>query len=153
MSPLHLQGRTIALVAAGGLVGAPARYAISGALPSSGSGFPTATFVTNLTGALALGLLLEVLARRGPDEGTRRSVRLLVGTGILGAYTTYSTFSVDTDQLLRSHRVGLAIAYALGSVVLGVVATGVGVAVGAQHHRGGPGVTDAGVDPDLEGGR
>jgi CrcB protein len=134
-TPTHRRAGPLALVAVGGIAGAPARYAISQGLPSGTHAFPTATFATNLTGALLLGFLLEALARRGPDEGRRRSARLLLGTGFCGAYTTYSTFAVDVDQLLRAGRVGVAIAYALGTVVLGLGATFTGVAVAAAHHR------------------
>lgn len=141
--------RSVGLVAVGGVLGAPARYAISEALPSSGRAFPTATFITNLTGALILGALLEGLARLGPDEGRRRSARLLVGTGLCGAYTTYSTFAVDTDQLLRADRVGVAVAYALGTVVLGLFATGLGIALAAAYHRGRGFPATLGMDPDL----
>jgi CrcB protein len=141
----------VALVAAGGVLGAPARYAISQALPDSGRAFPTATFITNLTGALVLGALLEGLARLGPDEGWRRSARLLVGTGMCGAYTTYSTFTVESDQLLRAHRVGLAAVYAVGSVVLGLFATGLGIALAAGYHRGRGTPAVLGIDPDAGG--
>lgn len=143
--------RNVALVAAGGVLGAIARYAITVALPSSGRGFPTATFVTNLTGALILGALLEALARMGPDDGWRRSARLLVGTGICGAYTTYSTLAVDSDQLLRAHRVGLALFYALGTVVLGLGATGLGIALAAGYHRGRGFPASLVMDPDAYG--
>ncbi|MDQ2729787.1 MAG: fluoride efflux transporter CrcB [Actinomycetota bacterium] len=148
--PVHLPWRSVALVAAGGALGAPARYAIAEAVPSSGRGFPAATFVTNLTGALILGALLEGLARMGPDEGMRRSARLLVGTGICGAYTTYSTVAVDSDQLLRAHRVGLAVAYALGTVVVGLVATGLGIALAAAYHRGRGLTAILGMEPDQD---
>ncbi|MGI8753332.1 MAG: fluoride efflux transporter FluC [Acidimicrobiales bacterium] len=146
----HPPWRSVALVAAGGVLGTPARYAIAEALPNSGHGFPTATFITNLTGSLILGALLEGLARGGPDEGRRHSARLLVGTGICGAYTTYSTFAVDSDQLLRAHRIGLAIAYALGTVMLGLVATGLGIALAAGYHRGRGFPAILGMDPDLD---
>ncbi|MDQ6837805.1 MAG: CrcB family protein [Actinomycetota bacterium] len=147
---VHRQGRSLALVAAGGLLGVPARYAISQAWPNSGRTFPTATFVTNLTGALALGALVEVLARHGADDGRRRSARLLMGTGLCGAYTTYSTLAVDTDQLLRAHQVGLAAFYALASVVLGLVAVGVGIALGSGYHRARRAVVATlAMDPDL----
>ncbi|MDQ2725949.1 MAG: CrcB family protein [Actinomycetota bacterium] len=132
------------------MVGTPARYAIAEALPNSGHGIPTATFITNLTGALLLGALLEGLARGGPDEGRRHSARLLAGTGICGAYTTYSTFAVDSDQLLRAHRIGLAVAYALATVVLGLVATGLGIALAAGYHRSRGFPAILGMDPDLD---
>lgn len=145
----HPPWRNVALVAAGGVLGAIARYAIIEARPSSGRGFPTATFMTNLTGALILGVLLEGLARLGPDDGWRRSARLLVGTGICGAYTTYSTLAVDSVQLLRAHRVGLALFDALGTVVLGLGATGLGIALAAGYHRGRGFPPTLVMDPDA----
>src|SRR3954469_17969950 len=72
--PQHVQPLLLILVAAGGFVGAAARYGISSGLPSRSGSWPTGTFVVNLTGAFLLGLLLEALARRGPDMGWRRRI-------------------------------------------------------------------------------
>jgi CrcB protein len=98
----------------------------------AGTGFPRGTFIANLVGALVLGLLVETLARRGPDKGGRRRIRLLVGAGLCGGLTTYSTLAVETDLLVRAHRDGLAAEYALLSVVAGVAAAAAGIAIGAR---------------------
>jgi fluoride exporter len=133
--------RLLGLVALGGAAGAPARWGLALWLPGPASGWPTATFTTNLVGAFALGLVLEALARRGPDEGRRRAVRLAVGTGFLGAFTTYSSFALEVDQYLRSGRVGLGAGYALATVAAGLLCAAAGVAVGwwtgpGRPHRG-----------------
>ena len=59
-----------------------------------------------VAGAFLLGWLLEALSRGGPDEGRRRAIRLFVGTGIMGGYTTYSSFAVDTDGLIATAHLG-----------------------------------------------
>ena len=72
-------------------------------------------------------MLLERLALSGPDQGRRRLIRLCIGTGVLGSYTTYSSFALETVELLRDHRVGSAVAYMTISVVVGTVAAGAGI--------------------------
>lgn len=131
-TPLHVRPWAIAAVAAGGLLGAPARYVLGLMFPQTAGQWPVTTFVINVTGAFLLGLLLEGLTRLGSDTGWRQRVRLGVGTGVLGSFTTYSTLAVDTDELLRGHHWWAAGSYAGGSVVAGVVATVIGIAVGAQ---------------------
>jgi CrcB protein len=130
--PLHTEPSLLAAVAVGGLLGTCSRYGIARALPAAGHGWPLATFLVNVAGALLLGLLLEVLARRGPDEGRRRVVRLLLGTGFLGAFTTWSTLAVETDLLVRDGRVGLAAAYVLASAAAGAMAVAAGIALGVR---------------------
>ncbi|MFD3746611.1 fluoride efflux transporter FluC [Nocardia sp. NPDC058633] len=129
--PLHLRPVAIVAVALGGLIGAPARYGLGVAFPHTVGHWPVTTFAINMVGAFMLGGLLEALARSGPDAGWRQGVRLCVGTGVIGSFTTYSTLAVDTDLMLRGHHPRAAITYALGSVVAGVVATTAGIAVGA----------------------
>lgn len=94
------------------------------------------TFAINVMGAFLLGVLLEGLTRVGPDTGWRQRVRLGVGTGVLGSFTTYSTLAVDIDELLRGHRWWAAGSYAAGSVLAGLVATVIGIAVAAQIPSG-----------------
>ena len=132
--PVHLTWRYLGLVAAGGTVGTALRALVTIAIPPLGH-FPVATFGINILGAFLLGALLEALARRGPDEGRRRVVRLLVGTGVLGGFTTYSALAVDANMLLTRDTVGTALLYSLGTIVLGAVATWVGIALSAALHR------------------
>lgn len=131
--PMHLQGRYVALVAAGGAAGAATREALVLAVPAEG--FDTVVLVINLVGAFALGLLLERLLLAGPDRGRRRAARLLLGTGVLGGFTTYSTLALDTVHLLQRGEVGMAIAYGLANVLLGAVASVAGIRCGATLGR------------------
>ncbi|MGA3146150.1 MAG: CrcB family protein [Acidimicrobiales bacterium] len=131
----HVQPYLLCLVAVGGATGTAARYGVSLTLPSVTGHWPTGTFVVNMAGALVLGALLEGLARRGPDIGRRQEARLLVGVGFCGALTTFSTLAVEADLLVRSNDGGLALAYAVGSVVGGLVATAIGITAAAGHHR------------------
>ncbi|TXL61939.1 CrcB family protein [Aeromicrobium terrae] len=124
----HLTPHLVALVLLGGAAGTALRDAIERA--SGGSdGFPWATFGINVSGALVLAMLVEALALRGSDVGRRRRWRLLLGTGFLGGYTTYSTFGVETDTLLRDGRPGLAMTYALATVLAGLVVSVLGIKV------------------------
>jgi CrcB protein len=138
----------MALVAGGGFLGAAAREATEQALPGASGGFPLATFLINLSGAFALGLLLEALARSGDDVGGRRRARLIAGTGFCGAFTTYSTFAVETVQLGRAGHPGTAVLYAIATVIGGLATTIVGIAAAAKGH----GWRDARLpgDPDVE---
>jgi CrcB protein len=131
----HLSLLSLLLVAAGGVAGTAIRYSVSLALPTRTGQWPTGTFVVNMSGALILGVLLEALARRGPDHGSRRQLRLLFGAGFCGSLTTYSTLATESDLLVRSHDGGVAIAYAMSSVVGGLVLTAVGIAIAGAHHR------------------
>ena len=146
--PLHLRPAAIGLVMAGGVAGAASREAIEQAVRSPRLGFPVATFVINLGGALALGFLLEVLVRAGDDSGWRRRARLLAGTGFCGAFTTYSTFAVESVQLGRHGAWPAAVAYVAASVVGGAVTAALGVALGAARARGS--VAELPLDPDAD---
>jgi CrcB protein len=132
--PGPLTAPLVALVGLGGMFGTASRYYLGQWLPA-GTGFPRGTFIANLIGALVLGVLLESLAQRGDDRGGRRRIRLLIGTGFCGGLTTYSTLAVESDLLLRAHRHGLAVAYAVASVALGVLVAAAGIAISARRHR------------------
>ena len=114
-------------VALGGAAGAAARYGVAQwAGARWGWTFPWGTFVVNVTGSLAIGLLMALLIGRGADP----AYRLLLVTGFLGGYTTFSAFSLETLSLLETRRYGEAALYIGGSVLLGLVACFAGLAVG-----------------------
>ena len=123
---VHLRPTFIVLVAIGGAAGSIARHGVEQVLGSS-KGLPVGTLTVNLAGAFLLGVLIEVLALRGSDAGHRRAARLLLGTGFLGGFTTYSALAVEADGLVRDGRAGLALAYVLTTVVVGLLASLAGV--------------------------
>ena len=106
------------------MLGATARFKLSEALPAEAGHFPWATFWTNLSGSFVLGFLLSVLLERFPNT---RYVRPFVATGILGAYTTMSTYSVETALLLKDGHPATAMVYAVGSVGAGLLLAYVGI--------------------------
>ncbi len=122
----------------GGAVGATARVALAVAFPVDRGSFPWTTFVENVVGAFLLALLVTVLVRKAIRD---RRIHLAVGTGALGAFTTYSTFAVELDHLLRDGGVWVAIVYATASLVLGVLAATGGLLLGRR-------ITTHGHDPD-----
>ncbi|MDQ0756594.1 CrcB family protein [Arthrobacter sp. B3I4] len=133
--PVHLHPGFVLLVVAGGMAGALARYGLSTVLPSPG-GWPLPTLVINLAGAFLLGLLLEALVRRGPDAGRLRRVRLLAGTGFMGAFTTYSTLALEATNLLGSGRSTDAVVYVAVTLLGGALATVAGIrAAAVQQSR------------------
>ena len=125
------------LIVLGGALGTAIRAALEAAQPAQPGGWPWTTFVINVTGAFVLGVLLEALARSGPDTGVRQYLRLGVGTGVLGGYTTYSTFAVESVKLLGGGAVLVGLGYALASVLLGLAAALAGTLLAARLPIGG----------------
>lgn len=126
-SLLRAHADLLPAIAVGGALGSLARWGIAEALPHSGGDFPLATFVVNATGAMLLGLLMAFVL--GPWSHTRY-VRPFLGVGVLGGYTTFSTYELDTRGLLAADAPATAAAYLLGTVVVGLVAVWVGVTAG-----------------------
>ena len=114
------------LVAAGGAVGASARYAVTLLMRPANGAFPWHTLGINVAGSFLLGLLTAVLPQS--DAGERW--RLLVGVGALGGFTTFSTFSVEALTLARGDQWLPAAGYVLGSVVLALAGAAAGYAAG-----------------------
>jgi CrcB protein len=113
-------------IAVGGALGALARYGLDEVLERRSGLFPWGIFVVNLSGAFLIGVAVEALEPRF-ETGW---VRLAVVTGFLGAYTTFSTLSLDTYRLLEAGRVGVALVNSAGSLALGLVAVWIGLQVG-----------------------
>ena len=91
-----------------------------------GFGFPYGTFIVNVVGSFLMGLLAGYFAYRA---GVPQHVRLFLTTGILGGFTTFSTFSLDAALLIERHQVGAAAGYMVGSLAAGVAALFFGLAV------------------------
>lgn len=113
----------IATIAIGGAAGTVARAAVDRALPFGGSGFPWATWTVNVAGSLIIGLVVVAALERAAPS---RYLRPLVGTGFCGGLTTFSTFAVTTDRLVRAGNGGIAAAYVLASLVAGMLAVAAG---------------------------
>ena len=114
-------------VALGGAAGAAARYGVAQWTGARwGWNFPWGTLAVNVTGSLAIGLLMTLLIARGADP----AFRLLLVTGFLGGYTTFSAFSFEALTLLEARRWSSAALYVGGSVVLGLLACGLGLGLG-----------------------
>jgi CrcB protein len=118
--------------ALGGALGALARWGVAQALPSPPTGWPWSTLLVNLTGCLLLGLLLAALFTRHPDHPW---LRPFLGTGVLGGYTTFSTFAVDVVRLADAGAWSVAVGYVLTSVAGGVLAAAAGVRLGRAVPR------------------
>ncbi|WP_245949906.1 fluoride efflux transporter FluC [Calidifontibacter indicus] len=122
----------LGLVFVGGVCGTWVRAELSNRFPVAADAWPWTTFWINVSGAFVLGVLLGLLARLGDDSGWRRRVRLGLGTGVLGGYTTYSTFAVEVVERQRDSLLLLSTGYALASLVCGVLAAAIGLRVTAR---------------------
>jgi len=120
-----MTGWTVAQVAAGGAIGASARYLASVAVMRAlGAGFPWGTMLVNVVGSFLMGVLIVTLAHLG---GTRFAPFLAVG--VLGGFTTFSSFSLDAVTLYERGAVAAAAGYVAGSVVLSLAALFAGLVV------------------------
>jgi fluoride exporter len=118
----------IVVLAIGGALGAPARYFVDGWVePRVRSVFPWGTFVINVTGSFVLGIITGLALYHGLGDVPHAAL----ATGFCGAYTTFSTYSYETVQLIETGVHVRAIGNALGSIALGLVAAGLGLAVTA----------------------
>ncbi len=121
------QAYAIAAVAAGGALGSSLRYVVSRwFIERTGSAFPWGTFVINVSGSFAIGIVLQLALAR---SGMNPYVRLFLATGILGGYTTFSTYAYEIVALGGAAQFLPAAGYAIGSVVAGIGAAYIGMSV------------------------
>jgi CrcB protein len=114
----------IGVVAIGGGLGALARYGMGLVLPTRAGQFPWGTFLTNVLGCLLIGVLMVLVSEKW---AAHRLIRPFLGVGVLGGFTTFSTYAVEFRNLLQPGSVGLAFAYLIGTFVSAMVAVLIGV--------------------------
>ncbi|MFF8943440.1 fluoride efflux transporter CrcB [Streptomyces sp. NPDC014864] len=113
------QTPVVAVVALGGAVGATARYAASLCWPAPPGGFPWATFWTNVTGCAVIGVFMVVIT---DVWAAHRLVRPFFGTGVLGGFTTFSTYAVDVQKLVDSGHARTGLAYLAATLLAALAA-------------------------------
>jgi len=121
------------IVFIGAGIGGALRHGVNiGSAKLFGYGFPTGTLIVNVVGSFVMGLLAGYFAFR---PGISQEMRLFLTTGILGGFTTFSTFSLDSALLIERHQYALAATYVAGSVAAGIVALFFGLALfrGGAH--------------------
>ncbi len=126
LAALADQWDILLVIGLGGSVGSLARWGVGEALPAVPGTFPLGTFLVNVLGSFTLGVLMVFVADVWPPT---RYVRPFLGVGVLGGFTTFSTYVLDVRSLLVRRDVGLAGAYLSGTLVLGLLAVWAGIAV------------------------
>lgn len=112
-------------ISAGGALGSLARWGVGALVPWTGSTFPWATFIENISGGFALGALMVFVLDVWPP---RRYLRPFLGVGVLGGYTTFSTYMLETRHLLAEGQLVTAFTYLGGSLLVGLCAVWLGIA-------------------------
>lgn len=134
--PPYLRWAAIALVFVGGGAGAASREGLSLVIPDLGE-VPVAIPIINVIGAFLLGYLYEAVTRLDTSRPTGANLKLLLGTGFCGGFTTYSSLATDTAVLFRDGLPGSALIYAFATVIVGACATWAGIAIAsAVNNRG-----------------
>ncbi|MBW9067405.1 fluoride efflux transporter CrcB [Agrobacterium pusense] len=118
----------IVLVAAGGAIGSVFRYLVGvWSVRLAGVNFPWGTLTVNVVGSFLIGLLVELVARR---LNASMEMRLFLVTGVLGGFTTFSSFSLDAASLFERGALGLSAVYVLASLSVSIAAVFAGLALG-----------------------
>lgn len=121
---VRTHGGVLAVIALGGGLGALARYGMAQLMPTRPGHFPWGTFTTNVVGCFLIGVLMVLIT---DVWSAHRLVRPFLGVGILGGFTTFSTYAVETRGLLQPGTVGLAFLYLGGTLIAAMAAVVAGV--------------------------
>ncbi|MFD8111896.1 FluC/FEX family fluoride channel [Streptomyces microflavus] len=141
--PAAPQARVLGAVAAGGALGALARYGALVLWPADDGGFPWTVFAVNVSGCALIGVLMVLTVERG--RVTHPLVRPFLGVGVLGGFTTFSTYAADVSGLLVRQELAVALAYMAATAVAALAAVRAGAVVTRRLlDRGVPGVRDGG---------
>jgi CrcB protein len=116
----------LAAVSAGGIIGACARHAVDLAWPHLPGRFPGATFVVNVSGCLLIGVLMVLITE---VWSAHRLLRPFLGVGVLGGYTTFSTYAVDVQRMVAAGAARTGLIYLVGTALAALAAAYVGVTV------------------------
>lgn len=117
-------GRVLAVVSLGGVLGSAARWGVEESWPTAPGGVPWSTLAVNATGCLLIGVLMVFVVEAGTAHPLARP---FLGVGVVGGYTTFSTYAVQTDLLLRGGHPGRAAGYLAGTALLALLAVAVGL--------------------------
>ena len=128
----HHHPAVLGAIAIGGVLGAESRYGLGQLMPHASSAWPWATLVINLTGSLLLGALMGLLGRSARPHPL---LRPFFGVGILGGYTTFSTYALDAERLLQAGRDGVALGYLMATLVGGIALVACGLALTRPRSR------------------
>ena len=120
--------RRLPAVVVGGVCGTWLRWGATETFPVAPATFPVTTFVINMIGAVCIGVVVVLLLDRRP----RPFAHALLGTGLLGGFTTFSAFTVESAELIRVHESGLAAVYVVATLVTGVVLAWISIVVTRQ---------------------
>ncbi|AWB86152.1 fluoride efflux transporter CrcB [Mycetocola zhujimingii] len=132
--PEHLKWAPIGLVFIGGAFGAATREWLSLVIPKLGE-VPISIAIINVIGAFLLGYLYEAVTRLDSAKPTGKNLKLLLGTGYCGGFTTYSSLATDTGVLFRDGFPVEAIIYSLATVIVGACATWLGIVIASAVNR------------------
>jgi CrcB protein len=114
----------LAVISAGGVLGAEARNGLALAWPHGPDQFPWSTFTTNVSGCLLIGVLMVLITE---VWSAHRLLRPFLGVGVLGGYTTFSTYILDIEQLVTAHRAATALVYLIGTFAAALAAVYAGI--------------------------
>jgi CrcB protein len=114
----------LGVISAGGAIGALGRYGLATAWPHAAGHFPWATFVTNVSGCLLIGILMVLITE---VWSAHRLIRPFLGVGVLGGYTTFSTYTGDVQQLVAAGAARTALLYLAGTLAAALAAVYVGI--------------------------